>query len=696
MILADLNRTYPALFSLCRFTPHVAAHHFEEWSEDPDAVTGFLRASDLRARIDERLTWARWATTFVATEPRGEAVPHQRRVGSTWRFVAGPLDLGGGRLWVHLFDLLPGALRGEVPTIAGGFRVEAVGIAADLQPLRLPSGRMLDLATGDFGRALIDEREAAEATPDPILRARRVAMAKAISVSGAWGIYARTDRLSAPRPVVFEVEDASGKVRTKRRYPATEVVRAIGPDGEVLAIETDRPERAGPLTLWHLASAIPAACRAVMGITTWDLDRHGIPVAATMTDALAIAAGAEQRGVVHEALARWDKVLHPTGGVAFKIECDSLSRPTVGLISGVNKLLLGRTVDGRVTLVRSSDTGLGDHFLGPTGTDARLPDGRCAWVAELEERLLAHVVATGTVEVPPDLPVWATDRPAMRPGRTRTMADLVRLRELTGDETVQLGARFVTCGGEDGPICLGVSRRPATWQTWPWRWQGEPCRPTVLGDSGAPVEYAGNGPLVVITTMANVLRGWLAERDLTMDRVPGELRRPVPARSHPTLVRLVGRDSTWTGNNDSGPLDYGPLVGEQELLDAAVSLGVASLARAGVPERTAKRIVARRTRPRATTLRQVSGALVQAEKRHCQGPDCPKSLTGRRDRRFCSTACQKAARRLETQRPVPDDVRTAVRTGTATVCPSCGAVLLGAAAADGSCLACGSALQGAA
>ena len=126
MILADLNRTYPSVFSLCGFTRHLAAHHFEERPVDPDDVITFLQAPDLRARLDERSTWARWATTFVLVEPRGESVPHQRKVGTSWRFVHGPLDLGGGHLWCHIFDLLPGALRGEVARVLDALCIEAV------------------------------------------------------------------------------------------------------------------------------------------------------------------------------------------------------------------------------------------------------------------------------------------------------------------------------------------------------------------------------------------------------------------------------------------------------------------------------------------------------------------------------------------------------------------------------------------
>lgn len=696
MILADLNRTYPSLFLLCGLTPHLAAHHFEERSEDPDVVKAFLRAPDLRARLDERLTWARWATTFVLVEPRGEAVPHQRKVGNSWRFVHGPLDLQPGRLWCHLFDLLPGALRGEVPAAVQALSVAPVGVANGLQAVRLASGEMLDPATEDWGQALIDERTVAEQIADPLVRTRRVALAKALSVAGAWGIFARTDRLRAPRPLVVEVSAADGTVRRRRRYPATEVVRAIGPDGQALEVETSRPERSGPLTLWHLAASIPAACRAVVGVATYDLERHGIEVAATMTDALAIATGLEQSEIVQEVLGRWDPVLHPTGGAAFKFECDSLHRPTAGLVLGVNKVILARTVGDRIVLVRSSDTGLGDHFCDPTGTGARLRDGRCAWVAELEAPLVAHAAATGVVEVPPELPAWATDRPAMRPGQARTMAELVDLRRRTGDPDVQIGARFVDCGGQDGPICLGARRDTATWRSWPWRWRAEPCRPTVLDDDGAPVEYEGEGPLVVTATMAAVLARWLTEHDHTMAGRPGELRRPVAVRSHPALVRLAGRDTTWTGDPDTEPLDYGPLVEEEDLIAQAAVVGMSALVHAGMAPRTAKRLRAGRTRPRAKNRYLLTAAVANAEERRCTGPGCTNVLTGRQDRRFCSTACRKAAARLPASGALPDDVRTAVEAGSAKVCSHCGAVLLGAAAADDSCIACGAALRGAA
>jgi hypothetical protein len=561
--------------------------------------------------------------------------------------------------------------------------------------VRLPSGRISDLGTEDWGQALIGERAAAEQIADPVIRRRRVALAKALSVAGAWGIFGRTDRLRAPRPLVVEVKGPDGTVRRRRRYPATEAVRAVGPDGQSLEVETDRPERPGPLTLWHLAAAIPAACRGIVGIASFDLERHGIDVAATMTDAVAIGAGVDRREIVRAVLGRWDRLLHPRGGAAFKFECDSLDRLALGLVLGINKVLLARTQDGRIALVRSSDTGLGDHYVDPTGIGARLADGRCAWVAELQASLFAHVAATGVVEVPSELPAWATDRPAMRPGQARTMAELVELRRRTGDGDVQIGARYVTCGGEDGPICLGARRDPATWRSWPWRWRSEPCRPTVLGEDSAPVEYESEGPLVVVATMAEVLARWLTEHDPTMQGRPGELRRPVPARSHPALLRLVGRDSTWTGDHDAEPVDYGPLVSEEDLLAQAATLGSAALDDSGIAPRTARRIRAGRSRPRARTRQRFTAAVAAAEERCCAAPGCASVLTGRRDRRFCSTARRKAAGRVTASGPVSDDVRTAAEAGSAKVCSHCGAVLLGAAAADGSCLACGAALRGA-
>ncbi len=149
MGLFDLNRTYPACWSLGGLTPHLAAHHCEAAYEDVDELLAFLTAPDLRSRLDEREIWARYSTTFVEVEPHGHTVPVQRKAGDGWRSVTTPVEFNGGRVWVHVLDLLGPALRGERIPICRAFRVVPRGTAPGLQPVRLPSGRLVDLSHDD-------------------------------------------------------------------------------------------------------------------------------------------------------------------------------------------------------------------------------------------------------------------------------------------------------------------------------------------------------------------------------------------------------------------------------------------------------------------------------------------------------------------------------------------------------------------
>jgi hypothetical protein len=420
--------------------------------------------------------------------------------------------------------------------------------------LRLPSGESLDLRTEDYGRGLIEERHRAERIANPYLRERRVVLTKGIAVSGGWGIFAREDR---------------------HRLPRGAESLAIGPTGAKLRITSGSADVAGPFTLWHLAAAIPAACDAIVAIASHDIEALGGTVAAVMTDSIVVPlstegglvpcpGGSHQLGDGLEAircltpaefrsvLARADKVLHPRGGAAWKIEGDTLDKPTVGFVVGVNKVLLGRREeDGRFHLVRSSDTGMGDHFLDPTGTGEYLDDGRTGWSARLEESFLADVIARGNdapLRVPQDLPEWA-DFPALRPRHASTLDELRRLRRQVGDPTVAPFTRYVTaaCGVEHPPVCLGVARDPATWRVWPWHRDGARCRIGVLDRAGKLVEADGEGPLFVVATIRDIFRDWLNELDVTVGGPKRGLRHVLPVRSHPALVEVVGRSGERAG-----------------------------------------------------------------------------------------------------------------------------------------------------
>ena len=686
MALVDLNRTFLRLFSLAGLTTHLACQRFEHVEGDPADFERFLRSHGLRSQLDDREIWRRWATTFVLVEPHGESLPVHRKAEDRWRSVTAPFEFGGGAVWLHAFDLFGPALAVRVPRILRLFSLEPVGTAPDLVAVRMPSGALVDLSApdADWGRACEDERDVAAGVADPLVRSAREKLAKGFGVAGCWGNFGRTDRLSAPRPVVGLNVDDAGKERRCLRYPATEVIEAIGPSGEHLATETDRPELAGPLTLDHMNAAIPAACRAVMALATYDLTLIGCTVAATMTDALVIALGDADRTQVRKVLARFNGLLCPRGEEAWREEVTSLTKPTLGVVLGVNKVLLGRTENGRFVLVRSSDTQLGEHFLDPTGTGDLLRDGRSAWGAALEEPLLEAAVRTGEVRVPDALPAWADDRPAMRPRRATTFEALQMLRTRTGCPTLQPGFRYLVVAGfeEGGPVCLGTDHDPADWRAFDWRADGVPCRVGILGPDGTTIASEGTGRIFVGATHRDVLRSWIEERDPTMVGPRRGLRHPALVRSHPALVELVGRADTWTADPDRCPDDaevYGAGDVARLLADARV-LGTAELAARGLAPRTAARVVAGKARHSSRVLAKTAAAIATGPvERRCEGPGCTETVTGRRDKRFCTNACRMAAQRAP-MAPSP--------AATDIVCARCGCVLLGAAA-HGACPACG-------
>jgi hypothetical protein len=738
MALADLNWTYPTMVSLLRLTPHLAADHFEAVPADVGEVEELFRTDRLRDRLDDRAFYRSIGNLFVVVEPHGEAdLPCQREVGGgRYRFVVAQLDLSGGAIPVHACHLIGPGLAGQLPRIVSGFRVVPVDVAPDLEPLRLPSGATVDLTTGDYGQALIEERQKAEAVDDPLVFDHRVALAKSFAVSGGWGVFARVDR-QRPTPVESVRTGQDGKERRVRIYPRTETVRAYGLFGEELSLETERPDVPGPFTVWHVAAAVPAACMGEIAIARHDIEALcGGTVAVVATDSVAVPAS-KGGGLVpcpggphrlpdgREAirtmtadellsvLARRDKVLHPNGGAAWKIECDSLDKPTVGFVAGVNKLLLGRKDGGRFRLVRSSDTGLGDHFLDPTGTGARLEDGRMAWPAQLQEAFLRDVDARGNealLRIPPNLPEWA-GLPALRVGRASTLEDLRSLRRQLGDPSVQPFAPYAIAptGLEHPPVCLGTSRDPATWKSWPWMQGGRPCRVGVRDRTGNLVRSEGRGTVFVIRNHREAFREWLSEHDVTVAGPRRGLRHVLPVRSHAALVDPVGRSGELAGERpEDDPIVFTAGVPASLLTEVSRLSAAAMGRRAGLSRFTARNII-NGASPSEPTLRRLSEAVVDLEPIRCAaGTECRHAENGlgavldRTRRRWCGRPCKEVARRrargIQARRRRPDVLGnrpasppcSSKATGIPVVrgldarafagapnCPTCGSIFIG-------------------
>lgn len=634
MALVDLKATYPRVFELLGLSAHLTAECFEAAPIATSEAVALFADPGLRERLDDRRFWRLLGSLFVEIEPHGEDLPCHREAGERFRAVTAPLDLSGGTLFFSGCDLVRPGLASRDLMIRSAFHVEPRGVDGDLRPFRAPSGQAIDVRQAEWGAALINERRLASEIADHLVRVRREVLAKEFGVSGAWGVFARVDRHRLLRPVSSALLDPSGAER---------------------ALKTSRPDVAGPLTLWHLAAAIPAACRALLAICEFDL---GLSAAAAMTDALAvpIGEGGVSRERLRTVLARFDPLLCPEGGAAWNEEGDSLSTDTLGLILGLNKVLLGRRdAEGHLRLVRSSDTGLGDHFLDPAGSGERLEDGRTVWAAELEARLFEEVAESDfdeSIRLPSDLPDW-THRPALRPRRASTLGVLRRLRDAVGDQNIGPFAHYTTTI-EEGPVCLGTERDPAAWTSWPWRNNGQPARIAVQSAHGDLVVSEGAGPIFVVPTVRAVFRDWLSENDATVEGPKRGLRHVRPVFSHPALIELVGRSGEPAGENTDGdPTCYGSL-DTAKLVAQIRLLGAAEITRrSGLAGRTAREAIAQSTKSKPATIAKLAAAASAGiSERHCEaGPLCRNAGSGSarllnpRQRRWCCDACQKVVAR---------------------------------------------------
>lgn len=569
-------------------------------SEDAAAdVASFaaLPEAKFEDALYERDTHRRFGATFVLVAPDGEHFPSQvRRSDGEVASAVAPLFGNGLEIWVTWQHYCAARLRsGRAPEVRSAFRLVPVGRQDGLSPLRLPSGRLVDLATEDLGQALIADRLAI--AQDPSLsdaeRRRVRALAKLFANALCFGNVARHDLL--PRAVPAAV---------------------LGPNGDIVA--TSSTEVPGPAAFLALAAIPPAGCDLMVAMATVAIERAGGTIAAVAADAIVVPCSPD--GGIHlcpggpirlddgteavrlltpaqlrEVFARFDPLLRPRGGAGWAEVAGSLSEPTVGLVCGVNRTLLGRRQpDGSWLLTRSSDANMGGHLDHPDETGERLDDDHFRWAAVLEAALLAanaDAPTSGPIAVPDDLAPWADDHAAVRSYRATTRAQVRRISDRVG-HAVRPGSTYSVA---DKAACVSTDGG-ATW----WR-AGAEVRLAVFDPRiGALVVVGGrSGRLVQGVSIREHLARWA--RDVPPAGPARGLRPVVPVVTHPSLLQVVGRTGHLLTALDEDPetdaalLVYGP--GDLAALRVeAMALGIHATARvAGVSRSRARHFIQSRT-----------------------------------------------------------------------------------------------------
>ena len=684
MELRDIRSTYAAIGALLNIGAVYACRQLDSIALDTAQIRHVLQqAADDHPRMWSPELWRQLGLTFITIRPHGEVLPStsQSRRGR-WRTTVAPLDLAGGEATFHWCDIAAAVAAGAVPAdmdIVRSFRLRPQGIQPGLRPLRLPTGRMVDLATDDLAAVTVHERHAAL-----VARSRRAGLVKAVGNAHMFGNLARHDR-----------KTTSGAVETA----------AVGPAGERLTRRTRHPERPGPHAFLPAAAAVCAGARFALALARRNIVAAGSDIAAMHADSIAVPCSADGgRALCPEAAdgtlrviprEELDQLLGRFGslGINFKTEIGTSVQGTVGLVIGVNKVLYAdKTPTGGYRLVRSSDSGLGGHLADPSNAPgARLPDGRWMWAAACEHAILTPAIASSDIHRPPSLaaalnaavlPEW-TDRPVARRYQANSWQALKALRLQANDPGIMPFARYLrvdTGSRSGGPIALGAWPDARSWKQAEWRSAGQSVALLTLDDEGSPRLFAGTGRRhIVVKTLAEYLGNW-ARADVDGGTGPQQgLVQIKTVRSAPGLISVTGKDGAELDASDEDPahvdpesvrLDYGTVDGSQ-LRERVKELGQRAVGRhAGLPYAT----VHDWTRGGSTSPDTLAGIVAAVEtleraakaatRRVCARPGCGKPA----EVKWCSGTCRMAVKRAADVAEAPDPGAP----DRLPSCPACG------------------------
>lgn len=298
-------------------------------------------------------------------------------------------------------------LTGQAPTITRALRFVPVGKQSDLQPVRLRGDVLVDPASEDFFRTVVQARQRAKHVGDHDL----AGFLKVLANSGSYGIYAEMIRHELPAA-------------------SPEKVIVHGPTGQPFAAKVSAPEEPGEFCFPPIAAVTTGAARLMLALAeravtdaggTWVFcDTDSMAIAATHGGGLLRCDGGDHQladGTPAVKALSYDQVdsirarfaaLNPYDPTVVP---DLLKREDTGTcyaISAKRYVIYQDTPDGPRPIVKRSLHGLGRYLdpFSPT-EDRRDKDGNPRWIDDTWHWILnAH----SNPDTP--LPDWA-DRPAL-------------------------------------------------------------------------------------------------------------------------------------------------------------------------------------------------------------------------------------------------------------------------------------------
>ena len=403
--VVDFTSMYPTVDALLGLWDHVTAASIDT-VDATDEVTDLLGSITLDDCFDPAL----WRELVVIAEvvPDGDMLPVRADYREEdWSIGVNPLH-SEQPLWYTLPDLIAATLlTGRCPTITRALRFVPVGRQPDLQPVRLRGDVLVDPASEDFFRAVVQARQHAKDAGDQEL----AGSLKVLANSGSYGIYAEMIRHELPAGT-------------------PEKVTVHGPTGQPFQTKVSAPEEPGEFCFPPIAAVITGAARLMLALAeravtdaggTWVFcDTDSLAIAATPTGALVQCGGGNHQlldgspAVRALSYAQVDAIrdrftaLNPYDPTVVPEVLKLEQTGTCYAISAKRYVIYQDNPDGTRTIVKRSLHGLG-RYLDPINPaeNRRDKDGNPRWIDDTWNWIL-------TAHDDPDapLPEWA-DRPAL-------------------------------------------------------------------------------------------------------------------------------------------------------------------------------------------------------------------------------------------------------------------------------------------
>jgi hypothetical protein len=277
VVYTDFLSMYPTVNSLMDLWRFVTAREIRVVEHCQGDIQAFLH----RLTVNDLFNPATWQgfAAFVQVVPDDDILPSRAEYSAEsndWQVAVNHVSAESNNsqqaLWLSLPDVIVSViLTGRIPHIVDAFRIEPLGKADGLKPIKLRGEIHIDPRRQDFFRVAIEERKRLSSRRDlpDSEKARLDKALKVLANATSYGIYAEMNRQESDKAVDV-------------------VCRAV--DAEPFTCHVAHPDVPGEYCFPPLASLITGGARLMLALLEHSVRKLGGTYAMEDTDSMAIVA----------------------------------------------------------------------------------------------------------------------------------------------------------------------------------------------------------------------------------------------------------------------------------------------------------------------------------------------------------------------------------------------------------------------